>query len=63
MNFTDICNATDDAKNTMAMADRLAGRIANLLVGRLKKVSPTYCAQLKRELRDFNIATYEWKDN
>ena len=61
MGFTDACNATRDAERTLNEADRLAGRVAKLLVGRLRKISPHICSELKKELKSFNAVSHEWK--
>lgn len=42
-------------------ADSAAESMAELLHGRLRHVSHHQLARLKRELRDFNMHTGEWK--
>jgi hypothetical protein len=61
MNYTGWTEGLEDAKKTMERADDAANTFARTLVGRLRKVSRSTLAQLKRELRDFNIQTKEWK--
>ena len=62
MNYGEMVEAVDDAENTMRLADMLANKVARLLVGRLRKVESCYVLnQLKRELRDYNINTGQWK--
>lgn len=54
--------ALREARTTMNAADEAARTLAELLAGRLRKVNSTYyLKQLKRELRDFNIHTGQWK--
>lgn len=61
MDFDEIEDAVDEAKRTMNIADRLASRMAGLLVGRLRYVNIYTLKKLKRELQDFNSTTYTWK--
>lgn len=57
--------AVRDADQTMRRADKYASMMAEMLVGRLRKVKSDAwnddLAKLKRELRDYNISTREWK--
>lgn len=51
------------SKDTLKAADSVAFDMASLLRGRLRHVSSKYIlADLKRELRDFDITTGKWKD-
>lgn len=62
MNYSEMTEAVNDAKQTLHFADIMANKIARLLVGRLRKVESHYTLScLKRELRDYNIQTGEWK--
>lgn len=61
MNYTEWTEGLEDAKQTMGRADDAADTFARTLVGRLRRVSKSTLAKLKRELRDFNIQTKEWK--
>lgn len=54
--------AVQEARNVLSAADDVADDMARLLRGRLKKVSPYVLAQLKRELKNFNIHTSQWKE-
>lgn len=54
-------SAMTQAKNTMGAADDQANVMAGILEGRLRKVSPYKLAALKKELKDFNARTGEWK--
>lgn len=51
----------DEARTVMRAADVMAGDMAFLLRGRLRKVPANTLAALKKELREFNAATREWK--
>lgn len=59
--FDQMKQAVYEAELTMRAADRSANDMASILRGRLHHVSGSTLAALKRELRDFNIQTYEWK--
>lgn len=50
-----------DAKATVQRADLIAGQLAEILTGRLRRVPGGTLAELKRELADFNLKTYRWK--
>lgn len=61
--FDDMRAAVRDAANTLRAADNVAGDLAWLLRGRLRKVqSVDSLRALKRELSHFNIKTGEWSD-
>lgn len=61
MKWNDIEETVEEARRTLRNADWLAEKIANHLVGRLKHVNGRVLKQLKRELKDFNAKTEEWK--
>lgn len=61
MNWDDFRQAFSTARHTMNQADNVANDMADMLDGRLRKVSGFRLAKLKRQLRDFNIHTGEWK--
>lgn len=54
-------NAIAQAKEVNRAADDSANAMADLLDGRLKRVSRYRLARLKKQLRDFNIHTGLWK--
>lgn len=54
--------AMSEARATMEAADDFANGAAQLCVGRLRRVHSGTLKALKRELRDFNIHTGEWKE-
>lgn len=58
----DMRIAVDRAKYTLDNADDVASDLARLLQGRLRHVSPYILKKLKKELRDFNMHTGNWKD-
>ena len=65
--FEDMVAAIEEAELTLRAADSVAENMAKMLVGRLRKASQFWhgaqaVADLKRELRDFNIQTHQWKD-
>jgi len=56
-------NKFDEMREAMQEAEDTLRAAARLLSGRMRKVNSSYLiAQLKRELRDFNIHTGKWKD-
>lgn len=59
--FDEMRQAVAEARSTMAAADTVADGMADLLCGRLRHVSPYRLEKLKRELRDFNMHTGQWK--
>ena len=66
MRFNEMIEAMTEAENTLRLADEQAMKMAKLLRGRLRRASRSYfgaraVADLKRELRDFNMQTHRWK--
>ena len=63
MNYTEMCDAVADSKNTIRLGDLAAKKLATLLGGRLKiaQIEPNILTELKRELRDFNMNTQSWR--
>lgn len=59
--WDEIRNALVVARDANNAANYHANQMAQLLRGRLQNVSVYVLADLKRELRDFNIHTKEWK--
>lgn len=55
-----IERAVNKAKETLRNADKVAGTMASLIRGRLKNVPSYVLADLKKELKDFNIHTGRW---
>ena len=65
MQMHEVLQALADAKTTLQRADSVATDLLKLLRGRLRHVGTDYTsrtalADLKRELRDFNITTRRW---
>jgi len=52
----------NEAKEQLRNADKLVKELAPILEGRLIHVSGVTLARLKKELRDFNAHTFQWKD-
>ena len=63
MDFNDIRNARIAAQHQVELADQAVKDAVRLASGRLKAANvPTYLLEeLKRELKDFNAKTGEWK--
>lgn len=59
--FDETRIAVDRAKLQMRAADACADDMARILRGRLRHVRPWNLEALKRELREFNMHTKEWK--
>ncbi len=62
MELWEIQREINRAKQTIRAADNVASDIAEILPGRLRHVSGSVLAKLKRELRDFDSRTFEWRD-
>lgn len=60
--FDEMRAAVEEARTTLRAADKMAGSMASLLVGRLRHCDTWELRQLKRELRDFNMNTGSWRD-
>lgn len=60
--FDEIRWAVQAAREQLAAVDAQTGKMAGLLVGRLRHVdAPEALRDLKRELRDFDMTTGKWK--
>ena len=59
--FDDMRAAEAHARTTMQAADKVANAMAAMLEGRLRHVHYWNLVELKKELRDFNSRTREWK--
>lgn len=64
MNQFDLMRASmHEAEATMRAADMVSTQMARMLVGRLRKVQNHGALEaLKRELRDYNMQTGQWKE-
>ena len=59
--FDEMRRAINQARAINNAADNAANSIVDLLDGRLRQVSPYRLAKIKKQLRDFNMHTKEWK--
>lgn len=59
--FDTMVAALEQARAVQKAADDQARKMAWMLDGRLRHVDAWTLKRLKRELRDFNINTGEWK--
>jgi hypothetical protein len=62
MNFDDFSQAVQNAKEDVRRGDEAVQQLCKLAAGRLRSagVSGYVLAELKRELRDFNMVTKDW---
>lgn len=61
MNCEEMNAMLAEAERTISAADDVSGRIARLLIGRLRKVNSGYTLSLlKRELKDFDSRNGVW---
>ncbi len=59
--FDTMRAALAEARCANKAADEYASAMAEMLVGRLHRVSPHTLTKLKRELRDFDMHRKAWK--
>lgn len=64
MKYSEMAEAIDDAEVQIRLADTFVAQMAKFICWRLRggNVSGRVLAALKRELRDFNAHTKQWKD-
>jgi hypothetical protein len=63
MNWEQMKEAVKDAEQTIRSCDRMVDSLAEMLIGRLRKVWDTdTLKQLKHELRDFDSRSGLWRD-
>lgn len=64
MNYNDVNIARDNALRTLNNADIAVRQAANLITNRLRSsgVSGSVLCELKKELKNFNMHTCQWKD-
>lgn len=63
MNKFDLMrDAVQEANATMRAADMMAKKIGYLIIGRLRKLDDHTLCSLKKELKNYNMHTGEWKD-
>lgn len=64
MDLNEMERAVNEANATLRKADILAGKMLNIVCGRIRKASVsdwTLC-EIKRELKKFNMHTKTWED-
>lgn len=59
--WDEVMSAMAEARELNYACDRNATSMAKLIQGRLRQVDSWVLQKLKRELRDFNSQTKEWK--
>jgi hypothetical protein len=59
--FDEMREAVCEAEHTLRAADDVAASMARLLVGRLRFAGTDALRKLKKELREFDMVTGEWK--
>lgn len=67
MNWDEFNEAVNDAEKTLRYADMAAEKAGKMLIGRLRSLPKTRSnhktlCYLKRELKNFNMSTGQWKD-
>lgn len=64
MNLSEMQSAIREAEETLQNADKIRRQVANLIRGHLRSsgVTTYVLAELKAELRDFNMHTGKWKE-
>jgi hypothetical protein len=62
MNIYDIREAINEAKRVIRDGQKAARGMAPMLAGNLRHCYKGDLVKLKKELRDFNAHTREWKD-
>lgn len=72
MKYNEMIKALDEARKTQELAKNQMTNMASLLCGNLRMVKgfsdykwerdSKILAQLKRELRDYNISTGKWRE-
>lgn len=64
MQWVEMNQAVHEARAVMDRADTFVSQMARMIVGKLKSgdVSVYTLGMLKKELRDFNMKTDQWKE-
>lgn len=65
MNFDEMNAAVNQARSTISLADEFVGRMARLILGRLRRanVAPHVLNELKRELQSWDMHRKCWKED
>lgn len=61
--FDEMRAAVYEAEIQLRAVDRMTCDLARLIKGRLRQANSWDLADLKRELRSFNMVTGRWKDD
>lgn len=63
MDFDEMIDAVKEAETTQRIADGQINRMAGLISGKLRACSVWHgtLRELKRELKNFNMATGQWR--
>jgi len=61
MTFAEAKELMVEARRTEFALNEFTAEFAGFIVGRLRRASTGTLVKLKKELRDFNIHTGEWK--
>lgn len=61
MEYLEMDAAIKEAERTISRAELYVNNMAKFLIRRLRKVNYWILCDLKRELKDFNAHTKEWK--
>ena len=64
LSFYEIGETIREAEGSIRAVEKKIGHMLDLCVGRLRgnpHISGSTLSDLKRELRDFNATTHEWK--
>jgi hypothetical protein len=61
MNFDEMAEAVEEAEHTMRLLDKMANKLAKMLIGRLRHVNSHVLVDIKAELQGFNAHTKRWK--
>jgi hypothetical protein len=61
MKWDEMKKALDEAEQTIKIAELQINRMSRFIIGRMKKIDSWYLCEMKRELRNYNMHTGEWK--
>lgn len=61
MSFSEMFVAIQNAEDFIKRAEMFKERMARFLIGRLRGINRDILSRLKKELKDFNSVTGEWK--
>lgn len=61
--WNEMTQAVADAQETIRIADSRVNKMAHMISGKLRsaEVTPYALRELKRELKNFNMQTHQWK--